>query len=418
MTSPDSRAAALFIAGSVAACNGLLGTPEPALRDAGVAVDSSIAVDSSVAPAETAPEMPDRTLEASDGQDGDVDSSDASLPDVFDASSLDVDAGEAGISPPVLLAGSPDTYSGLKSLYGLTVLGDMLFGTDWYRDFALVYRTSTSTRSLTPQRIFPTQPDATANGAASPIVTDGTRIFFGVYRDDNGWPGGIYSIDPQGNGGLLLDAAVVSKVGYLAADSQYLYWASLSSPAYIGRANKDGSNPTQFNVARKNAAVVATGGRVYFSTTSGLVSARPDNLDSVSSSYSGSTNVDAFDVGPEYVVWLDMTIKKIYRNAIAAPGVPQDITSAQFSVTRQYGAIITDGKSIYVFNSDLGPVPGATIQRLGVDGSWLGRIAVPDAIMGITQDPGAIYFCTYGQDALQANAVLPPPYSAVWKLAK
>ncbi len=54
-----------------------------------------------------------------------------------------------------MLTGSPNEYRGLKSLYGLAVLGDTLYGTDWYQENTLIYSIPISTPAPVPNVVVP-----------------------------------------------------------------------------------------------------------------------------------------------------------------------------------------------------------------------------------------------------------------------
>jgi hypothetical protein len=385
----------------VASCNAILKNPEPVMRDAG---DSGIA------------ELTDGTSGAADTREENFGTLDASLPEVADAPVGD--ASEEETSPPLLLTGSPDAFVGLKSLAGLTVSGDTLYGTNRYPAFALVYRTSASTPTAAPERFFVADRDAAANAWTQSIVSDTSHVFFAVWSR-SGLAAGIYSVDLRGDGGLLLggDSGSIAAADYLALDLHYLYWASPGLAA-IGRANKDGTNAVEVNVGRTEGRIAAAGGLVYFLTAYGLFAVSPADMSNpLSTNYSGSTRVDDFDVGPQDIVWVDLAAHKIYRNATASPGAPRDITPPGISFTRGSAQIRTDGTLIYLFNFD--ESSGATIFRFGMDGSSPRVVAsLDDSIAGITQDSRAVYFATYGRGLPQGSTVYPPPFSAVWKLTK
>lgn len=310
---------------------------------------------------------------------------------------------------PTFLVGSPAVFDGLQSLYGLTVMGDTLYGTDWYTPDTVVYTSPTTGHSDVPSRVYPAAKDA-GNAAAISIVNDDAGLYFAVYRNDNGWTGGIYSVAPSGDGGLLYSSSD-SPIGNVAVDSNYVYWSE--PQGYIWRGNKDGTGATQYDVGPISVPIVARGGRLYYVTTTsgGLVAVDPSNLNTILSAFSGGTTVSAFTVGNTYVFWIDQTAQRIYRSSLLDTGAPQDITPPGLSFTRKYLGMLTDDEYLYVENSDISN-RGATIWRVATDGSsYQPMTIVEDAIMSFVQDATALYFTTYGT----ADA---GPYSAVWKLAK
>jgi hypothetical protein len=420
------------VAAAAASCNALLGSsppkPHPPDSDAN-------ASDADLSEAEP----PDADGPVADVSDGGPPASDASEddaapacpPPVFcdsgcngvipriappsDAGAPACDAGDGGQCGLSLLAGSPDTNYGLFALYGIAVVGDTVYGTDYYtRPYSAVFRASTTSYTPNPQGIFPAPHDGGVNGsAADKMITDGSRIYFASFQDFNSdLPGGVYSIDLQGNGGPI---ALMQGVECLALDSTHVYWGTPSGDFW--RADRDGGNAVETKLPKwTNLRCVVKGGRLYYSAvlSGGLVAADPANPANVLARYSGPTQAHQFDVGSEYVFWADETNQAIYRAPVGCPGVVEDITPPGFTFARSWLTLRTDDQWVYVINSDIGPPGAGVISRFRIDGSSLEVMAtMDDAVMGVDQDSTALYFGTYGQGQQKG-----PPYPAVWKLAK
>jgi hypothetical protein len=420
----------------VAACNAILDVPDPVLRDA-AADDSTSVVSPDAAEESVAVDGPpaspgdDASGDAGPHGDADLDADADAGCCIGDAGCVDLSSDEyncgvcgrwcqggscsTGHCGPVLLAGSPTEYRGLKSLYGLGLLGGRLVGTDWYQSMTLVYTTAVDASSPVPTRIYP-RPWADggappANGAADGLVTDGQRVYFDMYRTDNGWDSGIYALDSAGNVTLING---VANLGQLEVDDTFVYWSDGQSTLW--RANKDGSQPTRYTTgADWGRRIVAQGGRLYF--VSGGILVGTDRISGPVLQYSGSTGVDDFAVDSTFAYWVDLTGQRVYRAPLDGSVAPKSIAPAQLSLTRSRAAILVDDVNAYVFSFDLGSGPlGGSLVRFAKDGSATAvdpLLTMNDGFSTIIQDAHTLYFTTYGNDDADAG-----PYSAVWKLAK
>ena len=455
-------ALSVFFSGLGAACNSLFGTPYPVLLDAGADSDSDSEARGEDATSDATEgskaDASDDALAASADSDSEArggdatsdateaskaDASDDALavskdsPSPFDAPSAPVEAstsdaalpcaGTAGDNGtcPVLLLGSPTSYHGLKSLFGLAVAGGALYGADWYEQAAVVYTLSPNVYTPDPQPYFPSLAGEGA-AAANVIATDGTRAYFAVYRDDNGWAGGIYSIGLDGDAGenARTPIATTQGVDWLAVDDQFVYWAPLGGSLW--RANKDGSNPKEFDVGM-SVGFVARGGIFYYFTatpTPTVVAVNPSDW-SDAGTYpmqvdGGSPTLDTFDVATASIFWADKVQNKVYRTSLGA-GTTTEITPSGFAFQAESIRVLADDHYVYLEGSnytpaspDAGAPAGATIYRFLPDGGSLQTMgSLSDGITGTTQDSTAIYFATYGNDTPGL-----PPYSVVGKVAK
>jgi hypothetical protein len=242
-----------------------------------------------------------------------------------------------------------------------------------------------------------------------------------IFRADNGWIGGIYSLDLQGNGGRI---ATIEGVGDLAVDSKYLYWAKLGGDLW--RADKDGGNAVEFFVGKMTVpgrSIAAKAGRLFYasSASSGLVAVDPADMH-ILSTYSGMTHVDAFDVGSSFVVWVDKLTRQIYRAPLVSDGASAytNITPLGLSLGLEHVRVVTDDACVYVQNSSDINAPGpGTISRFRIDGSDLSVVATyPAAIFGFAHDQSALYFTTESQRAIIARAPISARRGTRWNVAR
>ena len=315
--------ATLTFASAVAACNALLDIPDAVLR--GDAGDLDAAVDSTATQSDSGGNDRD-ALEAQppgaaegggDAPTGCCDGGCPSLatdPENCGACGHSCQGGgcDAGQCGPVVLAGSPTEPRGLKSLYGLVLLGGQLVGTDWYQPMTLVYTTplDASLPTGTPFYPFPLADGGTpiANGASDQLATDGQKAFFGIYRDDNGWDAGIYSLQLDG---AVSKVATTSHMGSVTTDGTYLYWSDGANNLWM--ANKDGTNPQSIPLQSSyHTQIVAAGGYVFFTAANVLYRASPQSLGSTTA-ISGSTTVTSFTADGSFLYWVDLNAQRVYR---------------------------------------------------------------------------------------------------------
>lgn len=531
-----SFALLLLVTGALAACNEILGTPFPVMAgdDGGTQDGSSATYDATSSEAGGGPDAGDTpvadgeanataldapvTADASEAgfdapapvgpSDGGldapapIDASEAGPPSCGDAGlELCGDAGcvstaddaencgacghsclggtcSSGICQPFFLAGSPKTELGFFSLYGLTVVGDTLYGTDWYDTFSLIYATSALTvaPNWMPAPILPTTAGSVnAKASGDAIVHDTDQLFFVIYHNDvAAWPGGVWSLpldagtEAGADGGVApLQLVTGEGIEALAVDDKYIYLGLETGALYT--VPKDDSALFEFDVNRPFSPIVAGrgDGRVYYSGPYGVVAADRDSLatlvsyanlpiedggivddagsDAASGGDAGSggalddaasddaasdgaaddaavpagppvgpLRADHFDIGESYAAWVNSATHTLYKGSGSAP--PVVIPTGNVPFDRPNTDVLVDSKrhTIYLIDTDF-YVRTAAISRVADDGSSAQVIAMfDDAISAVVQDENAIYFTTYGSAPGAAN----PPYAAVYKVAK
>ena len=324
---------------------------------------------------------------------------------------------DAGRCDPVVLAGSPTEYRRLKSLYGLVVLGDRLVGTDWYQPMTLVYTTPLDASLPTGTPLYPSLlADGgipAADGASDQLATDGQRAFFGIYRDDNGWDAGIYSLELDGAVSKVASTAYLNSI---TTDDVHLYWADGQNDLWM--ANKDGTSPQSIPIPSSfRTQIVATGGYVFFTSENVLYRASPLSLGSTTV-VSGTTTVSNFTADGSSLYWVDLNLQHVYRAPLDGSSAAVDMTPPGLSLTRSWVYVLVDDSFVYVFDHDIGSGPlGGSIFRIPKTvpaTSFETMLTSNDGFGAATQDTTALYYTTYGSDVPDSGG----PYSAVWKLAK
>jgi hypothetical protein len=364
----------------------------------------------------------------------------------------------SGFCQPVLLAGDPKNPTGLKSLYGIVVLNGFVYGVDWegagaYSTAAapggLIYKVSTAGGSLSwvwGQGI---------GASADSIATDGKTLTYSIFHVGEAQGAGIWQINPDGtnntkvvSGGATgggpacnLATAYGYETSAVTTDSGYIYWTRdtyggcfPSTPSCqcqgIYRANSDGSGVTQFFTTSWYTLPIADSGTLYMLDyfNNQVVAATTSTFSSNASPVPIPTTGKpaSLQIDPQYVYWVDSAALKFYRAAKIGATSAQDITPmmgmptgslwSSFLVDKQNIYFVSPAptynvantENIYVMPKDgSGParkIPGAVISSAG------------DSIVSWTQDASAIYWTTYGFDI--STTTNPPPYSAIYKLAK
>jgi hypothetical protein len=309
---------------------------------------------------------------------------------------------ENGFCQPYPLLGDPRHATGLKSLYGLTVAGGNLYGTDWYQtQSGLVYTVPTSSAAAP----YPTRyivPIGMSDGSATTITTDGQHLFYSIYRNVGA---GVWSCDFDGGN----NQRILSGGGYgrMAADDQYVYVQA----GNLCRIEKNGMNELCYP-ADAPPPIVGGDGFIYFALHGTPVRATPDQLDQPTNLAGSVGTIVSLALGGSAVYFLDSgnRVYSVPRSGAAAfkeitpPGglvADQDVTSLFADQQRLYFIAFTRGFSGVIFLLDTnGQAPPTLVAEIG------------DGISDMTQDDRAIYYTTYGIDEYE------PPFSAVWKLIK
>jgi hypothetical protein len=396
-----SRRALLFLAPLVA-CNAILGTPDPARRtgDAGVE-PSSPPRDGAEGGGEVVTDAGDATTATEAEASCPADAS--SDPDNCGACGHSCQGGAcvSGMCQPVLLAGDPDHSTGLFSLWGMTFVDGGLFGTNWYASAGLVYTID----PLTDAGLHFLVPSNPAY-AASPIASDGERIFYVVYQDVDV---GLWVMNLDGSSRQRL--ASYFHIGTTLADDRYVYFVLGGQPG-VHRMDKDGKNEVVSPLPGSTATDFRVlGGQVYVSQTdlARVVTFDRENVDAVSVlSSTGDAGPGNVTVDDDFVYWND-TASHFWRHPRSTlGGSPTEITppnlplQPRFTIDDQYVWEWGNGKII----------------RFPKDGSGNATLvyALPngDLVYGFAQDARTIYFGSYGG----GYQVVGQPYSAIYKLAK
>src|SRR5260370_2449061 len=341
---PRSRTLAILLAkalGAVASCNALVGAPDPIAASGDADASDSSLYESGARPG-------DATAGASDaGREGTE--ADTTISDgggeaccTGGCTGLTSDWRNCGacghscqfancsnsVCEPVTIAGSVTDNRDLFALYGLTLLNGQLYGTNWYRSYAAVYTVSPNVSVSDPTPLVTYE----AGVSASPIVNDGTRLFYVMFRDEMipipGAAAGIYALDTSGKQSLVVRAA---GVGTIAADDNYLYWTLGHT---VSVAQKDGAGAVAFSTGTTYLSRIAAGSGwnwVYFIQDGALVRATPPHLDTVTSVSGSDHNVAAFALDATNIYSVDgpgdAQPSRLFSVPVSAPSEPaMDIT--------------------------------------------------------------------------------------------
>lgn len=356
----------------------------------------------------------------------------------------------SGKCQSVIIGGNPAAATGLKSLYGLTISGAQLFGTDWYQTAGLVYKLPTTGvvgGAVTWLVKAPVVTDGGVGGnadgtstacSASPMVNDGTgKILYGIFRTEANCPAaGIWEISTTGTTNrLLVQLAAGQEINAIAADASYVYFTEFyrfggANQRGIFRADRaTGANVTRyfFNDTTKVGgaidAIFAEAGSIYFSDndTKKIYAASPTTLNTP---IELATTIDApgpVQTDTTYVYYNDSN--KFFRVKKVGGTTPEDITPVP-GLPASVDKFLVDDRFVYFFS------PRAYPNNLNVDNNqklyafpkgtksadppFVLAIVGSDNVSAVAQDTDTIYWTTYGRDA----ASNPPPYSAIYKVAK
>lgn len=358
----------------------------------------------------------------------------------------------SGKCQKVLIAGDPATYVGLKSLYGLAVAGNQLFGTDWYQtNQGLVYKLPTSgvpdggAVSFLVKAPVVTDggvggyPDGGSIGtSASPIVNDGTgKILYGIFRREADGlyadrpAAGIWEISTNGTDNRpLVKLADNQNIAAIAADANYIYfsefWRFGGGNQYgIFRADRaTGANVTRYFYGANDGTkgkidnIFAEGGSIYFGDVASkkIYAASPTTLDSPLDLATTSADPGPVQTDATYVYYYDAG--KFYR-VKKLGGTPEDITPTPGLPTTVH-AFLVDAENVYFFGPKVADYNVDNGQKLyafpkgakSADPPVVLTDVGADNVSATTQDATTIYWTTYGRDGT------PPPYSAIYKIAK
>jgi hypothetical protein len=352
----------------------------------------------------------------------------------------------SGKCQTVLLAGNPAQPMGLKSLYGIAVAGTQLFGPNWYQPAGAVYKLPTSGvdgGAVTWIVKAPVDTDGGVGGfpdgtsapcSTTGILNDGTgKILYGVFRQDaNGPAPGIWEISTTGTlNRHLVKLPNGENIRAMAADASYIYFSQFYP---FGGANKrgvfradrmTGANVTRYfyddalNNKGEIDSIYAEGGSVYLSdnATKKIYAASPTTLNTpielaTTIDPPGSVQTDA-----TYVYYHDAN--KFFRVKKVGGTAPEDITPTP-GLPGTIAAFLVDDKYVYFFSPKPADLNVDNNQKLyafpkgmkSPDPPFVIAIVGNDNLSALTQDTNTIYWTTYGRD------VGPPPYSAIYKVAK
>jgi hypothetical protein len=319
----------------------------------------------------------------------------------------------SGQCQPVVLAGDPTKYDGLFSLYGLTILGSTLYGTDWNAQ-NLVYRVpipdAGAAWDASPDFIVPL---GTRDTRGLDITTDGTKLFYGIFE---GSGAGIWSVNADGTNDSPVQSLIDAQV--IAADATYVYWTVWGAGGGYGpgvyQANKDGTGSVTYSLQSTMISwVLPDNGQVLLTEAFNkyVAVAAPTDLNTTqplcAPVASASQLGQQTQVEGAYVYFTDIA-GRFYR----APRTPQTQPPPAQEITPT-GAVpsipfVVDASHVYALG-------GGKIVRFNNDGSGGAVVlaTLSDTAVTVVQDATSIYFTTYGNFANQG-----PPYSALWRLAK
>jgi hypothetical protein len=319
----------------------------------------------------------------------------------------------------VILAGSTSQFTGLKSMYGITVSGSVLLGTDWYQPtYGLVYRIPTT--GFIMDAPFVVAVPANSDGSGVGMTNDGSKMFYLSFRNQTGMNmSRLYSANFDGS-----SQATLYTLGYavdrVQVDATNLYWWYHGSTTYyIG--DKAGTAPTTGTLDATSTLVPDHAGDVFYGS-GGVVVKSPGNMPATKTSLGTGGGVPSFiQLDATYAYWLDVNTHRVWRAPVVGGGPVTEVTPVGGLPSAHSGTeFVVDPSGPYLFTFDFevaGNGDVGTIYRAPKDGSGPAqKVAdVPDGPGSITQDATAIYWGSYGSDALPAHS---PPTSAVYKLAK
>ena len=271
--------------------------------------------------------------------------------------------------------------------------------------------------------------------SASPIINDGTgKILYGIFRQDADGPApGIWEISTSGtNNKPIVQLPNGENIAAIAADATYVYFSEFYR---FGGANKTGifraDRATGANVTRfffdgtgkgEIDSIYAEGGSVYFgdNKTNKIYAAAPTNLDNPVELVTTVEPPRSPQTDATYVYYFDNN--KFWRVKKVGTPVPEDITPTPGIPGTINAHFLVDDTFIYFFSPDAADLNANNNQKLyafkkatkSADPPTVLAIVGSDNVSAITQDATTIYWTTYGRDTPPS----PPPYSAVYKVAK
>jgi hypothetical protein len=323
-----------------------------------------------------------------------------------------------GICQPVIIAGSTSQYTGLKSLYGMTINGN-LYGTDWYQaTYGLVYRIPTTGFTMVAPFIVPVP--ANSDGSGVGMTNDGSKIFYMSFRSQAGAnTSRLYSANLDGSSPTTLYTLGYA-VDRVDVDASYLYWwLHGATTYYVG--DKAGTLVTTGTLDATSTLVSDHAGTVYYGS-GGVVVKSPGNMPGTKTSLGAGGGVpNLIQIDGTYAYWLDAGTHKLWRAPRAGGGPVTEVTPVGgLPSAHSNTELVVDllGPYVFVFDFEVaGNGDVGVIYRAPKDGSGPAvKVAdLPDGPGSITQDSTAIYWGSYGSDALPVHS---PPTSAVYKLAK
>jgi hypothetical protein len=318
-----------------------------------------------------------------------------------------------GQCQPALIAGDPNNYVGLFSLYACVIVQSTFYGTDWNGQ-ALVYRIPIPHAGATP-------PDAgvdfivplgTRDDRGLGLGTDGTKLFYGIFAGNGA---GVWSVNFDGTSDNLVQGASIPQI--VVADATYGYWTSWGAGGAYGpgvfQAHKDGTGSvTQALSSVEVASILPDNGQLLIAeaTAGVVVVAHPSDLNTTQPLHAPLANQvgQQMQVQDLFVYFTDIQADffRVPRTPVAQPPQAQQLHPT--------GALPA-GTPFVVDSTDVYSLGGKQIVRFANDGSGTAKLLVKlnDTAVCAVQDKTSIYYTTYGNEK-----GLGPPYAAVWRFAK
>jgi hypothetical protein len=386
------RASLVAIAASFVACNLLVANDEPALEPTDAGFDAP-------PPPPPPPPPPAAPADAPPCQGIALDS-DRENCGACGHSCLGAEC-SAGVCQPQLFIGNRSTFVNISEVYGLVVLGDTLYGTNWYvTGSGVVWRVPAKTGG-DPQFIVP---DGLADLSVSWLATDGTDLFYKVFRYSGA---GIWRVHTDGTGNTHVVPRPENQfddgIEPVAVDASYFYWGMKFSSGLF-RANKDGTNVIATRPASGISWLVPDHGEIFFAQRNdrGVYRASPDALDSAELVAPPGTNaVTSLQVDATHVYYSDDS-SRVFR-APRSGGSAEDITPTDLCP----GPILVDDTHVYCFGK-------YSISRFDKKtGAYRFIASVPAPIDSpfVVDGGDVIFFSVYGDQS-------GPPYAGVYRLVK
>jgi cysteine-rich repeat protein len=360
-----------------------------------------------------------------------------------------------------LIGGDPASYTGLKSLYGITVAGGQLVGVDWYSTFGLVYTLPLGGHSDRHVDFVAKAPLVFGGGVggrggdgagssydcpATVIASDGAdTALWGIFRDSaNCPPAGVYEYTAPG--GVPTTRQIVDfppdpannnysgGIGTIAADATYVYysqfwrWPWEGNRSGLFRFTRSSGAIDRYHDTHGIDSIFVQAGTVYWADYNSrtLYAASPEDL--------GNAVDLATTTNPPGMLQADATYLYYFEDVPQSGGVDpptpprffrvnkltravQEITPTNGIPTTGVHMFLVDSTYVYMIPSfiDPGAANNLRIYYFRKDGTSTSATVLTnltDNPYGFTQDGSALYWATYGRDGAG------PPFSGIYRIAK